>query len=114
MAKCEESRRPDRNQKIVDAHGDALDSIGDTLIELQDQAYTEGWNDCDGELEKVHPRAIKLLRKQKPFIVIAEDEPYYLKAYGMIRENEQAKGTWTPEDEACFGEAFKKRSGQKE
>ena len=51
------------------------------------------------EFEKFHPRAVKLLRKQKPFIVIAIDEPYFMKAYDMIRLNEMGKGTWTDEDE---------------
>ena len=53
-------------------------------------------------LESFHPRAMKLMRKKKKFIVIADDEPYFLKAYQMIRNNEQREGTWTEEDERIF------------
>lgn len=41
--------------------------------------------------EAFHPRAVKLLRKQKNFIVIAEDEPYFAEAYSLIRKNEMSK-----------------------
>ena len=51
------------------------------------------------EFEKFHPRAVKLLRKRKPFLVVAEDEPYYLATYEAIRANELLKDTWTEEDE---------------
>jgi hypothetical protein len=49
-----------------------------------------------------HPRATKLMLKEKNFIVIAEDEPYFSKAYAMIRVYELAKGTWTEEDERLY------------
>lgn len=61
------------------------------------------------EFEKFHPRAVKLLRKRKAFIVIADDEPYFMRAYGLIRQNEMAKGTWTPVDEACYIRAVEQR-----
>ncbi len=54
------------------------------------------------EFEKFHPRAVKLLRKQKNFIVIAEDEPYFTKVYRLIRKSEMAKGTWSEEDECIY------------
>lgn len=62
------------------------------------------------EMSKFHPRAFKLLRKKKNFIVIADDEPYFIKAYDMIRKHEQEKGTWTAEDERLFKAAFDKRA----
>lgn len=52
-----------------------------------------------------HPRAMKLISKGKPFIVIAEDEPYYIDAYKMIREREIAIGRWNNVDEALFQKA---------
>ena len=55
--------------------------------------------------EAFHPRAVKLLRKQKNFIVIAEDEPYFAEAYSLIRKNEMSKGTWTEEDERIYQSA---------
>jgi hypothetical protein len=54
------------------------------------------------KFEEFHPRAFKLTQKQKPFIVIACDEPYYAEAYNMIREHEIKKGTWSEEDERIF------------
>jgi hypothetical protein len=53
-----------------------------------------------------HPRATKLMLKKKNFIVIAEDEPYFSKAYAMIRVCEMAKGTWTEEDERLYRDAL--------
>lgn len=54
------------------------------------------------EFEKFHPRAVKLLRKRKTFIVIAVDEPYFIKAFDMIRQYEKRKGTWTKDDDFAF------------
>jgi hypothetical protein len=51
---------------------------------------------------KLHPRALKLLLEGKNFIVIAEHEPYFLRAYEMIREQELKQGTWAAEDEIIF------------
>jgi hypothetical protein len=49
-----------------------------------------------------HPRAAKLMHKQKNFVVVACDEPYFFNVYSMIRNHELSKGTWTEEDEAKF------------
>jgi hypothetical protein len=46
-----------------------------------------------------HPRAWKLMRKHKEFIVVAYDEPYFMQVYKLIRDAELAKGTWTDVDE---------------
>ena len=55
----------------------------------------------------------RLLTGNKRFIVVAVDEPYFLKVYSMIRENERMQGTWTPECEdtyvtACVARAEKR------
>jgi hypothetical protein len=66
----------------------------------------EKWHACIRDIAAIDKtRAGKLLRKQKPFIVIAHDEPYYLDVYATIREHEQAKGTWTEECERQYQEA---------
>ena len=49
-----------------------------------------------------HPRAAKLMRKGKYFLVVAHDEPYYPEVYRMIRDHESEKGDWTPDDETAF------------
>jgi len=51
-------------------------------------------------------RAGKLLKKGKPFIVVACDEPYYLEVYRLIRAYEKAKGTWTERDENVFNQTI--------
>jgi hypothetical protein len=51
-------------------------------------------------------RAGKLLLKNKPFIVVAIDEPYYPEVYKLIRKNEKGKGRWTVEDEREFQQAI--------
>lgn len=61
------------------------------------------------DMEQFHPRAMKLLRKQKNFIVIADDEPYFREAYAMIRDNEIKIGRWSAEDEQAYQNALKKQ-----
>jgi hypothetical protein len=63
--------------------------------------------DFQALFSKFHPRAVKLLEQEKPFIVIANDEPYFKQAYDLIRKNEKAKGTWTEEDEFKYEAATK-------
>ena len=53
-----------------------------------------------------HPRAKNLMVKRKFFIVIARDEPYFLRAYNLIRKHEMSKGTWTEEDERVYQEVI--------
>jgi hypothetical protein len=52
-----------------------------------------------------HPRAMKLMTKQKSFLVVANDEPYYWEVYNMIRDHEMEKGTWVGEDERAYRNA---------
>ena len=54
------------------------------------------------DMAKFHPRAWKLLKKRKPFLVVANDEPYYLTVYQMIKEHELEIGRWTDEDERLY------------
>jgi predicted transcriptional regulator len=54
-----------------------------------------------------NPRAAKLSLKQKPFIVVACDEPYYKYVYGIIRMSEKESGRWSNEDETCYQSAMK-------
>jgi len=51
-------------------------------------------------------RAGKLLRKHKPFIVVACDELYYPAVYDLIRRHERQSGRWTEGDEEIFLEAM--------
>jgi hypothetical protein len=62
-------------------------------------------NEETQEWEKFHPRAVKLLRKRKNFLVIAEDEPYFIEAYKLIREHEKEIGRWTERDEDIYQSA---------
>lgn len=73
--------------------------------ELLSEAVSEAHDHRD--MTTFHPRAAKLMRKRKAFIVIAHDEPYFQQAYSMIRDNEKAKGTWTDEDERVWRESWK-------
>lgn len=58
-----------------------------------------------------HPRAAKLMRKRKNFVVVAEDEPYFVLVYELIRMFERQKKTWTANDESLFVSARKKAEG---
>ena len=78
--------------------------------------FDAGWNASNKkrdemneikDFEVFHPRAVKLMRKHKFFIVIANDEPYFLRAYRLIREHESPQGTWTTNDEIIYQECEK-------
>jgi len=61
----------------------------------------------DAEIERLreaHPRAFKLMKKEKFFLVVAIDEPYFINVYDTIRAHEKAKGTWTKKDEIAWFE----------
>ena len=51
------------------------------------------------------PSREALLKKGKPFIVVACDEPYFLDTYRTIRRDEKRKGRWTDADERYFTDA---------
>ena len=57
-------------------------------------------------MSNFHPRAMKLLQKNKPFLVVALDEPYVMQVYDLIRNNERSKGTWTYEDEVKYHQVY--------
>ena len=56
-------------------------------------------------VDGLHPRVLKLLNKNRRFIVIGEHEPYYMQAYALIREQEMKQGTWTENDRVAFAAA---------
>ena len=58
-----------------------------------------------------HPRAVKLLRKKKEFLVVAFDEPYFMQVYNMIRSQERINGTWSELDELVYLDQYKKKYG---
>lgn len=62
-------------------------------------------------MENFHLRAAKLMRKKKNFLVVAEDEPYFMDVYNLIRNQEIANHTWTSADEHNYDAA--KRESEK-
>jgi hypothetical protein len=59
-------------------------------------------------LDGNYPRVAKVITKQQingdghAFVVICAHEPYFAKAYKMIRAQEKKQHTWTKEDEFEF------------
>ena len=86
-AEVTDSARVDVLRGMNKALHDELDSEierGDRMAEL-----LSGW-------------AGKLLRKGKFFLCVAEDEPYFLDVFRMIRKREQEIGCWTEEDDKTY------------
>ena len=80
----------------------ALVYLVHALLHERDEAQAAA-----GKLETLlDGRAGKLLKKGKPFVVVACDEPYYHTVYRLIREREKAVGRWTKEDEAIYEAAL--------
>lgn len=76
------------------------------------EVVLEAYRDCYGRVlskreadKKFHPRAFKLIWKRKNFLVVAEDEPYFIGVYGMIRDHEKEIGRWNNEDEVKYQSA---------
>ena len=65
------------------------------------------------DFERFHPRAVKLMRKHKPFVVVACDEPYYVQVYSLIREHEISIGRWSTEDERVYRDAQQRNEADK-
>lgn len=85
-----------REQNMIETLRDGMRSLREENTDLQARIT---------ELEETlafHPRAAKLMRKRKNFVVVAEDEIYYADVYLNIRIHERQNGTWTDEDEEKF------------
>lgn len=64
------------------------------------------------EAKKFHPRAMKLITKKKNFVVVADDEEYFIHVYATIRKHEKEKGTWTGYDEIEYADCYRKIIGE--
>jgi hypothetical protein len=72
------------------------------------------------EMERLHhesillhmSRAGKLLLRGQPFVCVADDEPYYMDVYRMIRMNARLRGKWSQECERRFRSAIETWIGQ--
>ena len=58
--------------------------------------------DENERLRSQYPRVFKLMDNGKYFVVVAFDEPYFLKVYSMIRDQEKKIGRWNQEDEESY------------
>lgn len=91
------------DSKITRLFRDLIDQFIDTIDDLVN--HERLLQEAEAEQERLkrtlefHPRAAKLMGKKKNFLVVADDEPYFMEVYNKIREEEQRKGRWTDEDE---------------
>jgi hypothetical protein len=53
-------------------------------------------------LKERNPRAFKLMERGQGFLVVADDEPYFMQVYFMIRHHQLDKGSWTANDEMAY------------
>lgn len=87
---------------------ESLERKTELMITLQSDDYVTLVKDRNQlkyeneRLRDVYPRAFKLMDKGKYFIVISFDEPYFMKAYSLIRDQEIKIGRWNAEDEATY------------
>jgi len=47
-------------------------------------------------------RVFDLASTKTPFVVVAQDEPYFREVYNLIRSHEQSLGRWDAKDEELF------------
>lgn len=57
-------------------------------------------------LDRVYPRAFKLMRKRNFFLIVAIDEPYYEGVYWMVRAGEKEIGRWSDDDQHTMDAAL--------
>ena len=82
-----------------------------TTIVYSDRRWLLGEVDAQREeLERLREaldnRAGELLRKNKFFLVVAHDEPYFMNVYAKIRHREIDIGRWSDEDEELYNEWY--------
>lgn len=97
--------RRDVARTAVVAYFDAIIGAEDAL-----RAQLDAANERIKALEETvsyHPRAFKLMSKQKNFVVVAQDETYFVAVYSLIRDNEKLFGTWTEIDEELYLRAIR-------
>lgn len=107
------------NFEITGLDQDQLNAIGRLVENIVDSCHGKvigKWEDCEnpselGKAIKTNPRAWKLMLKQKPFVVVACDEPYFFDVYKMIRSHEIAAKRWSREDQANFDFQFQENGG---
>jgi len=85
-------------------HGDANDILKVVVGQL---------DEAKREVERLRValdnRAGELLRKNKFFLVVAHDEPYFMNVYAKIRHREIDIGRWSDEDEELYNEWYSRK-----
>lgn len=66
------------------------------------------------ELIKQYYRAWKLMLEGKNFLVISENEEYFMNVYYVIKSFEERKKTWTAEDEEKMQKSKLKWLGERQ
>lgn len=96
----------DKGGRTERLYSTAKPEIKEKLAQIlsKQQISLADWIEAHVEMEKFHARAIKLMMKGKPLIVVANDEPYFEQVYSLIRENELKKGKWNRQDEDAYRE----------
>src|SRR3972149_5534150 len=82
-----------------------------TTIVYSDRRWLLGEVDAQREelerlRETLDKRAGELLRKNKFFLVVAHDEPYFMNVYAKIRRREIDIERWSDEDEELYNEWY--------
>lgn len=101
-----------REDALTDENRELKERVGSMEVALSDALHTDlKLRTRLAEYEAFHPRAMKLIRKHKNFVVVAEDEPYFLKVYSLIRSHEKEINRWTTEDENRYQTITGSREG---
>lgn len=86
--------------ELLSSHPTLREETEESAVALRNIAMRKDME----ELDRFHPRAMKLMRKRKPFLVVAIDEDYYMRVYSLIRHNEVGASRWDEEDEVLYQE----------
>jgi hypothetical protein len=55
-----------------------------------------------GLIDKIPEYALNIIRREEDFLVVGENEPFYLETYDLIRKCRMDQGYWTFEDEIKY------------
>lgn len=64
------------------------------------------------EMELFHRKAWKLLVQRKNFVVVAEDEPFFIDVYAFIRVQKQKEGDWSEFDEYRYERCLERANNE--
>jgi len=64
--------------------------------------YVRGYNACSNIFHAINPEASKLIKEEKPFVVVPIDKHYFIAVLNTIKHDKVTLGQWSAQDEITY------------